>query len=786
MLRLYWVAAVVLALLPVGARAQCSPSNPTACGSTTLNTLTLGSQLNMGTWTTATRPTSPAVGATGFNNTTGLTETWNGTAWTSGGGNVTGPASSTVGYAATYANGAGSLLGAGWPIGTSGVSTIPLTQSNGLLSPAIIPPPSATTLGGVESVAPIAHQWITGISTAGVSSQAQPSAADVSGLGTFATQNYASPPAIGGTTPAAGAFTSLSASTQLTAPSLTSTPTAAGSVAYNTGSGRYDFGTGTGIVNHVRLSGDTMTGPLSAPSVNVTGTGGYQINFGGTTTNLARISQYNSSSAAPALFGGPGAGASAAAGTGFVTTWGAYDFESYSGSTANEGVAIGSGAGIASTTAGGNVDIGTSAGASETTSGGNVYICGYDCGRDAYTTANGPQISIGDISLQDGTFAGPNVVFGSNTLIGNAGIITIGSGYSSGDVLHLNITTTNACGTVNCTMINTTPVNYTLTSGDASSVVTLANNLASAWSAAGLITYILGDGVNESTHNLFQMQWSQTDSVGHPGVLTGHFPGSWDLSFTVTCTGTCGGTATVGGPFAGTNNIVVGTNSMNSAFITTASNNAIIGMESLQQATTAQGNSGIGYQLMPNATTAQYNSMNGLDALAACTSCQNNDVSGAFAGQDITSAQSNVLHGRNAGGKITTANGNVIEGVNSGDQITTGNGSNLILGNGVASTTLATGGYNVLVGSNSNCDTPSSSTSNEVMICGEAGPVMTFTGTQTLASASLALPFGGAWSANGSVATVLGSLGPTGSHTTVQEWFTVTDAGGNVRYVPGF
>jgi hypothetical protein len=40
--------------------------------------------------------------------------------------------------------------------------------------------------------------------------------------------------------------------------------------------------------------------------------------------------------------------------------------------------------------------------------------------------------------------------------------------------------------------------------------------------------------------------------------------------------------------------------------------------------------------------------------------------------------------------------------------------------------------------------------------------------------------------ANGSVATVLGSLGPPGSNTTVQQWFKVKNASGVVRYIPGF
>lgn len=42
----------------------------------------------------------------------------------------------------------------------------------------------------------------------------------------------------------------------------------------------------------------------------------------------------------------------------------------------------------------------------------------------------------------------------------------------------------------------------------------------------------------------------------------------------------------------------------------------------------------------------------------------------------------------------------------------------------------------------------------------------------------------GAMAANGTVATVLGSLGPTGSNTTVQEWLKVKNSAGTVRYIP--
>lgn len=42
------------------------------------------------------------------------------------------------------------------------------------------------------------------------------------------------------------------------------------------------------------------------------------------------------------------------------------------------------------------------------------------------------------------------------------------------------------------------------------------------------------------------------------------------------------------------------------------------------------------------------------------------------------------------------------------------------------------------------------------------------------------------FSANAAVATVLGSVGPTGSHTTVQKWLTIVDSGGVTGYIPIF
>lgn len=61
--------------------------------------------------------------------------------------------------------------------------------SSGTLPAARLPNPSASTLGGVESIAAVSHNFLTSISTSGVPAQAQPTCADISNAGTVCTQN---------------------------------------------------------------------------------------------------------------------------------------------------------------------------------------------------------------------------------------------------------------------------------------------------------------------------------------------------------------------------------------------------------------------------------------------------------------------------------------------------------------------------------------------------------------------------------------------------------------------
>lgn len=60
--------------------------------------------------------------------------------------------------------------------------------------------------------------------------------------------------------------------------------------------------------------------------------------------------------------------------------------------------------------------------------------------------------------------------------------------------------------------------------------------------------------------------------------------------------------------------------------------------------------------------------------------------------------------------------------------------------------------------------------------------VLTTVGTGTLKFGNST----GSIAANASVATVLGSVGPSGSHTTVQEWLVIKNASGTARYIPCF
>lgn len=57
---------------------------------------------------------------------------------------------------------------------------------------------------------------------------------------------------------------------------------------------------------------------------------------------------------------------------------------------------------------------------------------------------------------------------------------------------------------------------------------------------------------------------------------------------------------------------------------------------------------------------------------------------------------------------------------------------------------------------------------------------------EPIAAAQVKFANAGSFSVNGAVATAVTGVGPTGAHTTVQEWLTIKNAAGVVRYIPCF
>jgi hypothetical protein len=106
-----------------------------------------------------------------------------------GGGGVSSTSPTVVGHIATYNDTVGGTITDSGISLTSQAAKLFLATPSGAsgvpsfraLVGADLPNPSASTLGGVQSIAVIAHQFVTGISTSGVPTSAQPAFTDISG-----------------------------------------------------------------------------------------------------------------------------------------------------------------------------------------------------------------------------------------------------------------------------------------------------------------------------------------------------------------------------------------------------------------------------------------------------------------------------------------------------------------------------------------------------------------------------------------------------------------------------
>lgn len=180
--------------------------------------------------------------------------------------------------------------------------------------------------------------------------------------------------------------------------------------------------------------------------------------------------------------------------------------------------------------------------------------------------------------------------------------------------------------------------------------------------------------------------------------------------------------------------------------LTSGGSNNGFGTLSLAALTTGISNFGGGRSALAAMTTAFYQTAVGDNAMSAWVGTSNtanagNAAFGASAGKGTSSSTytSSTLTGAQAGLGLTTGGFSTFDGTNAGLAVTTGTG-NTIIGSNVASVTLVSGTGNILIGAGqafaaTTLDTPTASTSNTINI----GNVYEATGIGTPSTAIAAI-----------------------------------------------
>jgi hypothetical protein len=121
------------------------------------------------------------------------------TAITAGTAGVTGPGTTVVGVVPQWGNTLGTSLSAGLAVSaTSANNVLVESGASGTIDPGFLPNPSASTLGGVQSLVVVSHKWINTISTSGVPAATQPAFTDISGTASAAQLPNPSASTLGG------------------------------------------------------------------------------------------------------------------------------------------------------------------------------------------------------------------------------------------------------------------------------------------------------------------------------------------------------------------------------------------------------------------------------------------------------------------------------------------------------------------------------------------------------------------------------------------------------------
>lgn len=132
---------------------------------------------------------SPTEGLLIYDNVLHQLSNYNGTSWTAVGGTPAAATLTVLGTVKALAPVSHQFL-TGITSGT-GVPTQAqpaFSDISGTATSAQLPNPTASTLGGIESLVSTSHQWINTISTSGVPSSTQPAFSDISGTASLTTQ----------------------------------------------------------------------------------------------------------------------------------------------------------------------------------------------------------------------------------------------------------------------------------------------------------------------------------------------------------------------------------------------------------------------------------------------------------------------------------------------------------------------------------------------------------------------------------------------------------------------
>jgi len=544
-------------------------------------------------------------------------------------------------------------------------------------------------------------------------------------------------------------------------------------------------GGGGGSSAYLPLTGGTLTGAIT--TVGITDSGGIN------TTAVSGYSQYGNTILAmtagaagqQAVFVGPGSGAYALT-NGLVINYGGVALGVNSGSSINSAAAEFALGGAYSGQYATNPYAMTAWG-EHTIGYDNCHYC-TAIGGDAMRGTTGANLStaVGAQSMDDGT-GSANTGVGALSLQGNAGSILFTGTISSGSKWCIPFTTTNGA-------VMGLPASACYTTTGADTLTTLAAGLASSVSGLGVWT----PGGGPVPGNGVQLAALSQSASGSPiPILAFHFPGGnttgWAIQpGTPVCTlGPCTEVLTVQAPFSGTDILALGAGSVFANALAAPVRIIGIGDYSLSS---LQGSPSdiicIGYECGANATSgaSTQSVLMGSNQALNATVLTGDVIINGLALTALTTGTKNTLI--NGGNDISTGLGNVEIGYGSTVPSGTTNWQLSIM-DAIYGTNCNKGG-----GGSSNCQIGigQSAPGAKLDVLGfDTSATLAFrvqnstpTNLLSVSDAGVIAVGAGAFTANGSTVLSLTSLGPSGAHATVQEWFTITDSGGTVRYIPAF